>query len=111
MKQKAIFIPGKGYTVPGESGYCDGDGKPMQSLRMSPSSIQMVNRWGFGAANEWGHCLYVIPHWFLVLLSAAFAYVPWLPWQKIRLRFSLRTMLIVTAVVCVLLGLVVWRTR
>ncbi len=50
-----------------------------------------------------------IPHWFLVLLSAAPAAVPWLPWWSTR--FSLRTMLIVTAVVALTLGIFVWLTR
>jgi hypothetical protein len=51
------------------------------------------------------------PHWFLVALSAAFVFVPWLPWHKLRWRFSLRTLLIVTTLVAVVLGLVVWMAR
>ena len=47
----------------------------------------------------------VFPHWFLVLLSAAVAYMPWLPWSN---RFSLRTLLIVTTLIAVLLGLIVY---
>ncbi len=53
--------------------------------------------------------MYCIPHWFLVLLSATLAIVPWLPWWSIR--FSIRTMLIVTAVVAMGLGIFVWLTR
>lgn len=49
------------------------------------------------------------PHWFLVLLSAALAYVPWLPWWSIR--FSIKTLLILTAVVAACLGLIVWMVR
>ena len=45
------------------------------------------------------------PHWFLALLFAIFAAVPWIPWSR---QFSLRTMLIVTAVISALLGLMVW---
>jgi hypothetical protein len=51
----------------------------------------------------------LLPFWLLISLSAALAYVPWLPWWSTR--FSIRTMLIVTAVVCVLLGVVVWMVR
>ncbi len=60
---------------------------------------------GFGANTKGGSKSVRIPHWFLVLLSATLAYVPWLPWWSPR--FSLRTMLIVTTVVAIVLGLVV----
>lgn len=50
-----------------------------------------------------------IPHWFLALLLIGLAYLPWLPWKP--LRFSVRTLLIVTTLVAVVLGLVVWMTR
>ena len=43
------------------------------------------------------------PHWFLVALSATFAAVPWIGWSR---RFSLRTLLIVTALFAVALGLI-----
>jgi hypothetical protein len=51
----------------------------------------------------------IVPHWSLILLSATLAAVPWLPWWSTR--FSLRTMLIVTTLVAVVLGLGVWLTR
>jgi hypothetical protein len=44
-----------------------------------------------------------IPHWFAVLVSGACTTLPWL-----RYRFSLRTLLIATTLVAVVLGLVVW---
>jgi hypothetical protein len=47
-----------------------------------------------------------VPSWFLVASTAAFAIVPWLRW-----RFSLRTLLIATTLVAVLLGLIVWLAR
>jgi hypothetical protein len=43
-----------------------------------------------------------VPHWFLVLLFTTFAAVPWL-----RLRFSLRTLLIATTLIAVALGAIV----
>ena len=46
------------------------------------------------------------PHWFLVLLSAAFAAVPWI--RQLKWHFSLRTLLIATTLVAVVLGLIVW---
>jgi hypothetical protein len=48
----------------------------------------------------------VIPHWLLALASAALGAVPWIRWH-----FSLRTLLIATTLVAVVLGLVVWSIR
>jgi hypothetical protein len=45
-----------------------------------------------------------VPHWLLVVTSGLMAAMPWLPW-----RFSLRTLLIATTLVAVVLGLIVWR--
>ena len=49
-----------------------------------------------------------IPHWFLVIVSAAFGEVAWLQWPS---RFTLRTLLIATTLVAVVLGIVVWAVR
>ncbi len=49
-----------------------------------------------------------IPFWFLVLGSAMIAAVPWFHY---RWRFSLRTLLIATTLVAVVLGLVVYAAR
>jgi hypothetical protein len=46
------------------------------------------------------------PYWFLTLLSVSFASLPYLPW-----KFSLRTLLIATTAVAVILGLVIYATR
>jgi hypothetical protein len=43
------------------------------------------------------------PHWFLVLMFGSIAAAPWLP-RRLPRKFSLRTLLIATAVVAVLLG-------
>jgi hypothetical protein len=48
-----------------------------------------------------GVCL---PHWFLVITVGAFAAVPWIRWSP---RYALRTLLIVTTLVAVVLGLAV----
>ena len=53
-----------------------------------------------------GLILLAVPNWQLVALSVSVATVPWLRW-----RFSLRTLLIATAVVAVGLGMVVWLAR
>jgi hypothetical protein len=44
-----------------------------------------------------------IPIWFLSLVAAASAAVPWLSW-----RYSLRTLLIATTLVAVVLGTIAW---
>jgi Na+/melibiose symporter-like transporter len=51
----------------------------------------------------------LIPLWIFVLAFGTAAAVPWLPcWSK---RFSLRTLLIATTLVAVVLGLIVWQVR
>lgn len=42
-------------------------------------------------------------HWFPVMIFATAAALPWLPW-----RFSLRTLLIATTLLALVVGLVVW---
>jgi hypothetical protein len=48
------------------------------------------------------------PVWVPVLLMAAFTIAPWIKWSK---RFSLRTLLIATTLVALVLGLAVWASR
>lgn len=96
-------------------GWCTGKLKRSALISMEisggPEQLERVHRerygiLGFGmmfAANSW---VLTLPHWFLVFLFAAVATTPWLRW-----RFSLRTLLIATALVAVLLGLLVYATR
>jgi hypothetical protein len=49
-----------------------------------------------------------VAHWLLVIVAATFTIVPWIPWST---RFSLRTLLIATTLVAVVLGLAVYATR
>jgi hypothetical protein len=53
-----------------------------------------------------GRFFVYLPHWFPVTILTAFAIAPWVPW-----RFSLRTLLIATTLVAVVLGLIVWAVR
>lgn len=50
-----------------------------------------------------------IPHWFLVLTAASLVAFPWLPWWSPR--FSLRTLLVATTLVAVVLESVVYAAR
>jgi hypothetical protein len=51
---------------------------------------------------DWGSGWLTLPYWFILALTASLAAAPW-----IRLRFSLRTLLIATTVVAIVLGLIV----
>jgi hypothetical protein len=48
------------------------------------------------------------PHCLLVLASITAAVAPWIHWSK---RFTLRTLLIATTLLAMVLGLIVWATR
>jgi hypothetical protein len=100
----------------GHMGFCfvDGrlkslvDGGPWASASewtgdVPPSEVVIL--WLPSWATE--HCV-VVPSWCLVLLMGASVTVPWFRWSN---RFSLRTLLIATTVVAVMLGLIVWSVR
>jgi hypothetical protein len=59
--------------------------------------------WSFGDGSYWS-----APLWFPVLLASTFAVAPWIPWST---RFALRTILILTTLVAVVLGLIAWSIR
>jgi hypothetical protein len=52
--------------------------------------------------------VYRTQYWFLCLLVVFFAAIPWIHWT---LRFSLRTLLITTTLIAVVLGLIVYAVR
>jgi hypothetical protein len=60
---------------------------------------------GFGTVQLMVGTLHAVPYWFCVLLLGTLVAVPWFP---IKRRFTLRTLLIVTTLVAVMLGLIVW---
>ncbi len=49
-----------------------------------------------------------IPDWVLVGSTSLIGVLPWIPWSN---RFSLRTLLIATTMIAVVLGLIVWLWR
>jgi hypothetical protein len=83
VKSRAVFVPEKGYEIKGESGYFDGDGRALQT-----TSLNAIDQG--------------VPYWFVVLMFSTLSAVIWLP-----RRFSLRTLLIATTLVAVVLGIVV----
>jgi hypothetical protein len=46
----------------------------------------------------------VVPHWLLTTVALLLAIVPWIPWSR---RFTIRTLLIITAIMSVALALAV----
>jgi hypothetical protein len=80
-----------------------------------PSYVHLDSRSSYRLKKPPWHCErhdgftfeFIIPHWFPVLLAIAVVGVPWF---RLR-RFSLRTLLIATTLVAVVLGLGVWATR
>jgi hypothetical protein len=66
-------------------------------------SVIQDTAWGFYILGM--HDWYVlVPHWFLALLTATISATPWIRWSR---RFSLRTLLIATTFLAVVLGLIV----
>jgi hypothetical protein len=50
-----------------------------------------------------------VHYWFVVMLFALLTACPWLPWWS--KRFTLRTLLLATTLIAVVLGLIVWSVR
>jgi hypothetical protein len=67
--------------------------------------------WGFGAGRRSDNQLIqaMVPDWFSVLVFAILAALPWA--RQLNWRFSLRTLLITTTLVAILLGLIVYAAR
>ena len=62
--------------------------------------------WGFRWSNIESFTIVRAPDWLFVVMCSLAAALPWLPW-----RFSLRTLLIATTLVAVVLGLIVYAAR
>jgi hypothetical protein len=81
------------------------DSNFFDKTRVSPPPV-----WGFGAATSGGIIsLLFLPYWPVVLLASTLAVLGVLPW--LRWRFSLRTLLIATTLVALVLGAIVYAVR
>ena len=80
-------------------------GFEFESLMASQLQLNSTER-GFNFIQKANMSIVSTPYWFLVLISATIAAMPWLRW-----RFSLRTLLIATSLVAVVLGLILWAYR
>jgi hypothetical protein len=101
-----------------------GFGSVPNAFMVGLTNVRPTETWGSGPAAEWlanlddedlpwsaapkfriiDGCI-MLPYWFVTLLSAAFGIAPWI---RLPTRFSLRTMLIATTLIAVVLGLIVW---
>jgi hypothetical protein len=52
----------------------------------------------------WGGAVIVLPHWLVFLVPLLVSVVPWIRWSR---RFTIRTMLVVTTLVAVVLAMAV----
>jgi hypothetical protein len=71
-----------------------------------PLDFIIYPEFGFAAGRLTNASYFQLPHWFLVTVFAMLTTLPWL-----QSRFTLRTLLIVTTLVAVVLGLIVWSVR
>jgi hypothetical protein len=85
----------------GEMDFKDVSGKLLPSVlgfkyvERSPKTAQRPSQY-----------LFVVPYYFPFLLTSSLSLAPWV--RYVRYRFTLRTLLIVTTLVAVVLGLIVW---
>ena len=78
----------------------------VQSYYEAVAALRWIAPSGFAFFHAGGSWAIHIPHWFATSGLAALAAAPWLRW-----RFRLRTLLIATTVVALVLGLVVYAAR
>jgi hypothetical protein len=90
------------YRCQSATDYFGGEIPPRQPIKVAMQSLMRFQLGDF-------HQPSYIPYWPLVLLFAAMAVAPWK--RQLKFRFSLRTLLIATMLVAVVLGLAVYAAR
>jgi hypothetical protein len=63
---------------------------------------------GFHFARYASHSVLFVPYWFPVVMTVSWAVIPWVPWSR---RFSIRTLLIATTLLALMLGAIVYAVR
>lgn len=61
---------------------------------------------GFWAGETGIGCASMVPHWFMAITIVLIGAIPWLRW-----RFSLHTLLLLTTLIAMVLGIIVWLSR
>jgi hypothetical protein len=91
----------------------------MQSRRIAPSTFvdyPTIKSAGYVGALGFGYGRFpllssvIFPHWFVAIVAVVLAAVPYY-FPRLRWRFNLRTLLIATTLVALLLGIIVWMSR
>jgi hypothetical protein len=82
-------------------------------LHLRSGSVELGNKivaWYFNVQKTpiWGLQI-ATPHWFFVAVGTSLAAAPWI--RQFRWRFSLRTLLIATTLVALVLGAIVYLSR
>jgi len=97
-----VTVPVKSFSCYYETRIADDSGPPIKGPHYSLL--------GFGYKDEAFTLAKIlfIPSWFSVLLFMCLSAAAWIPWKW---RFSLRTLLIATTLIAVVLGLVVYAVR
>jgi hypothetical protein len=75
-------------------------------VKSTPPELRAAPSWHYGSSRFGTYITF--PIWFAVIIFAAFGVTPWVRWGR---RFSLRTLLIATTIIAVVLGLIVWSVR
>jgi hypothetical protein len=76
------------------------------TFRYDGNEVYLPNSfWGFGRTAG----MVAAPYWFPVAIVATIAVLPWM--RELKWRFSLRTLLIATTLVALVLGLIVWGAK
>jgi hypothetical protein len=67
----------------------------------------IYSNWGFERRTDMSGSFVIVgfPDWFVILIATTLAVVPWIRWSR---RFSLRTLLIATTLIAMMLGIVVY---
>ena len=86
---------------------------PAWTVGFGPSDKEINPRGRWQAQRRGNAFRSSVPHWFLILVSAILATLMGIPFAQYRppIRFSLRTMLITTTLLAVVLGLVCYVVR
>lgn len=107
--QRLSVHAAKGRVRMSVSGRADVSGYPPYQFVSFPAtsglSDETASSFHFHSMGNWKFVS--VPIWSVLLCTAVFAAFPWLPLK----RFSLRTLLIATTAVAVVLGMVVWSMR
>jgi hypothetical protein len=87
------------------------DLEEMKSNVFVPRKVLFAHRldWGDESGMGFNEAYIIAPYWLLLSGVAALATLPWI--RQLRLRFSLRTLLIAITLIAVVLGCAVYITR